>query len=204
MDFLLHTGGSLDFQTLTLNIKGEETKCRSHFGRPFVARIVVSQTTVIPAGHEAIVPGRVSTEISEVTGPVLIEPIEGGGELEVKGLILARALVNSESETFPIRVLNPFDREQKVQEGVTTATISVVDVESMNADSSHVKAAEIPEHLEDLFSRCKENVDPKYHKDVEKCLIDFKDVFSTSSDDIGQTDIIKHIIVVIQPATRKK
>ena len=45
------------------------------------------------SGHEAVVPGAIRRLCEVVPGPVLIEPVEGGGELAQRGLILARSLV---------------------------------------------------------------------------------------------------------------
>ena len=57
MDFLLPTGGYLDFQTKEWKLNGERIRCTSSAGEPFVGRIVVAETTTIPSGHEALVPG---------------------------------------------------------------------------------------------------------------------------------------------------
>ena len=108
MDFLLPTGGSLDFRRLSLKMNGEEIKCTSQAGEPFVGRLVVSSTTSVPAGHEAIIPGRIANKNETMTGPALIEAPEGGSELETKGLMLARA---ADTDVLPLRVFNPSDQE---------------------------------------------------------------------------------------------
>ena len=62
LGFLLPTGGSLDFRRLSLKMNGEEIKCTSQAGEPFVGRLVVSSTTFVPAGHEVIIPGRIANK----------------------------------------------------------------------------------------------------------------------------------------------
>ena len=49
MDFLLATGGNLDFDRLKLQIDGEQIPCRDDEDLLFCARVVISQTTTIPA-----------------------------------------------------------------------------------------------------------------------------------------------------------
>ena len=194
MDFLLPTGGSLDFRRLSLKMNGEEIKCTSQAGEPFVGRLVVSSTTSVPAGHEAIIPGRIANKNETMTGPALIEASEGGSELETKGLILARALVEADTDVLPLRVFNPSDQELTVKEGTVVGVVTHVtvdhDVHSTNPD--HLQ--DIPKHLSDLFERSKENLHHRHHNEVKQCLIDFQDVFSTDSQDIGKTDIVKHSI----------
>ena len=60
MDVLVHTGGNLDFQLKELRLNGERIKCITSAEKPFVGRVVVSKTTVIPSGHEAVVPGTIT------------------------------------------------------------------------------------------------------------------------------------------------
>ena len=43
-------------------------------------------------------------QCKELDGPVLVEPIEGGGQLGERGLVLARTLVNVPTEVVPVRV----------------------------------------------------------------------------------------------------
>ena len=74
--------------------------------------------------------------------------------------------------------------------GVVTPVTVDHDVHSTNPD--HLQ--DIPKHLSDLFERSKENLHHRHHNDVKQCLINFQDVFSTDSQDIGKTDIVKHSI----------
>ena len=109
MDFLIPTGGVLDFKSLELVLHGEHIKCTSRLGTSLCARIVVARTTVIPPGHEAVIPGRMDKSFDSYHVGV-IEPVEGGGVVADKGLIIARSLVNMDGETLPLRVLNQDDR----------------------------------------------------------------------------------------------
>ena len=126
MDFVVPTGGNLDFQANKWKLKGEKIRCTGSAGEPFVGRVVVAKTTVVPSGHEAVVPGMVARRSTGLSGPAIVEPVEGGGDLAQKGLMLARSLVETESEIIPLPVFNP-DRETRVaREGMTVGVISQV------------------------------------------------------------------------------
>ena len=85
MDFLMATGGVLNFQSKRWMLNGESIQCTDGGGEPFVGRVLVAETTEIRGGHEAVVPGVVATKSQELAGPAIVEPLEGGGELATRG-----------------------------------------------------------------------------------------------------------------------
>ena len=196
MDFLVPTGGNLDFQANEWKLNGEKIRCTGSAGEPFVGRVVVAKTTVVPSGHEAVVPGMVARRSAGLSGPAIVEPVEGGGDLAQKGLMLARSLVETESEIIPLRVFNPGRETRVAREGMTVGVISQVGEDSILLNPIEVENAghELPMHLRDLYDRGTANVEAKYHGEVRKCLTDFKDVFSSGDHDIGHTEVIRHQI----------
>ena len=196
MDFLLPTGGYLDFQTQEWRVNGERIRCTSSAGEPFVGRVVVAESTVIPPGHEAVVPGTVARKQEELAGPALIEPIEGGGDLAHKGLVLARSLVEAANKVVPLRVFNPGKEKRVARRGTTVGTISTLDQGAIQEETVQSRGAVqgLPEHLHDLYKRSAVNLDREHHCELEKCLEDFQDVFSKGDHDIGRTDVVRHQI----------
>ena len=67
----------MDFQTKEWRINGERVSCTVSAGEPFIGRVVVAESTIIPSGHEAVVPSIIATRAREFVGPAL----EGGGHL---------------------------------------------------------------------------------------------------------------------------
>ncbi|XP_071505956.1 uncharacterized protein [Diadema antillarum] len=189
MDFLLPSQGILDFNRRILQIYGEEIQCTTQRGETFVARVKVASTTTIPAGHEAIVPGRIIDKGLSMAGTAVIEPLENGGEVASKGVIIGRTLVDAGKDVIPVRVFNPGDSTCEVQEGLTVGMITSADVQTQGCDSD-----ELPPHVQDLYERSIENLDPQYHQQVKMCLVENADVFSKNSQDIGRTDIVQHSI----------
>ena len=197
MDFLLPTRGNLDFQSLELRLNGERVRCTSSAGEPFVGRVVVTETTEIASGHEALVPGSIVNTGEIPLRSAIIEPVEGGGELAQRGLVLARSLVKPQGEVLPLRILNPSDDARVVRKGTTVGTVEAVEVESV-VPLSQVGAGEVndnlPKHLYDLYERSKVNLSEDYHDEVKSCLSDYQDVFSSGDHDIGKTNVVEHHI----------
>ena len=192
MDFLLQTQGVLNFQRCSLQIHGEEIPCSTQRGEAFVARVKVACSTTIPPGHEAIVPGYIADKNDNMMGTAVVEPLENGGEVASKGVIIGRTLVDAEKEIIPVRVFNSGDSPCDVQAGLTVGMITsaAVEPEKENCHDFDV----LPPHLEDLYNRSTENIEPRHHQQIKMCLIEYGDVFSKNSRDIGRTDIVQHHI----------
>ena len=97
MDYLIPTGGTLDFRTLELSMNGVRVKCIDTRGGEFCARVVVHRTTTIPAGHEVIVPGRAVCR-APVKGYGILEPVDRS-EVSCVGVVVARTLTYYLSES---------------------------------------------------------------------------------------------------------
>ena len=175
MDFFLEARGILDFHSLELNVNGEKIKCKDQAGSSFCYRVVVETTITVPAGHEVVVPGCIKTDDEEVAIG-MIEPIENGGELTNRGLVLARTLVKTGQGTVGLRILNPGVDKREVRCGMTAGIFTKVD----DLDIEYVKEndliemqkgncnVEVPTHLNDLLHRTVSNLSPQYHQEVVK------------------------------------
>ena len=203
MDFLLATGGNLDFDRLKLQIDGEQIPCRDDEDLLFCARVVISQTTTIPANQEVVVPVKI-TRPTNIHGLAIIEPT-GRESISEKGLVIARTLVETGQVIMPTRIINLSCEEQVIKEGTVTGIISPIRNDAdiifpieirelhhdVNRDSYNTA---IPEHLKDLYTRSTGNLGEGFHTQVEEMLIEFQDVFSKGDHDIGRTDLVKHKI----------
>ena len=174
MDWLLATKRSLDFQGLELKVNGERIRCTGLTGSSFVGRVVVAEATVIPAGHEVVVVGTIVDKHEGLRGPVIIEPIDGGGRLGEQGLVLAKALINVPAEVVPIRVLNTSKDKRVLRAGTTVKLESSPTNKGKHGTCVNV----LPSHLQNLFDRSRENLYPSNHVKLRGCLIEFQDVFN--------------------------
>ena len=193
MDFLLQHQANLDLKTKELNLNGERIKCTDGQGTSFCARVVVGETTRVPAGHEALISGHVKSN-TDRTGFGLIEPAHN--ELTRKGILVARVLVGADDTTLPIRVYNPGHKECVVKRGTLAGYITHVtagDIEEKQTDSRVTgNMEEVPEHLKDLYERAKQGVEETHHNDIAKLLCEYQDVFAKSDVDIGRTNKVRH------------
>ena len=196
MDFLLPTQGTLDFQTLELKLNGERIRCTDTQGSGLCARVVVSETTIVPAGHEVLVPGYV-TGGKTSAGLGVIEPVERS-EIADKGMVVAQVLVRASGDALPIRVFNPGKRECVVKKGTLAGLLTPVsegDVEEVLPETpTSDDRVEVPEHLADLFARSQDGVDPIYRNNIARLLCKYQDIFSKGDSDIGRTDWVRHQI----------
>lgn len=132
-------------------------------------------------------------QCEELDGPVLVEPIEGGGQLGERGLVFARTLVNVPTEVVPVRVLNANKEERVIRAGTTATTVTPIKVEAeLYKDEGRQSSEGLPSHLLGLYERSKENLGPSDHIRLKECLVEFQDVFSKGGGDIGHTNQVKH------------
>ena len=152
MDFLLPTGGNLDFKSMVLNLNGDRLNCTNAYGISFVGRVVATKNVTVPPGHEAIICGRITNrQQEEMPGSAIVEPMDGGGELASTGLVLGRTLVNAKENIISVRVLNPGHKELTVTEGTTVGLILAAQVEENEVNTNSEPRKDLPEHLHDLF-----------------------------------------------------
>lgn len=64
----------------------------------------------------------------------------------------------------------------------------------MQSGSSNNGGVSVPDYLVDLLERSSVHLDGEQVKVLQNLLLEYKDVFSKSSDDIGRTDLTEHRI----------
>ena len=69
------------------------------------------------------------------------------------------------------------------------------DVDKVTIDEPHDPVKPIvPKHLRELYDRNSEELSDDEKNQLSQLLIDYADIFSTGSKDIGRTDWVKHNI----------
>lgn len=71
-------------------------------------------------------------------------------------------------------------------------------------DSPLQADCEVPPHLTELYQRACKNLNPAEKEMVKALLYDFRDVFSTSDDDLGLTHLTEHVIETGDALPRKQ
>ncbi len=207
MDFLNAVGASINVPRGTLEIEGEVIHCQ-RVGGSGCYRVVATETVIVPPEHEQIILARASDCPEDTVG--LVEPVEIG-LLETKGLNVARAVVGVH-DVVPVRVMNVHSTPRVVKRGMSIATLTPVDETEIICSSSETENAcedSQHDHVKELLKQTVTGLDSSYHEQVQDLLYKYSDVFSSSSYDIGRTDITKHhihtgdAVPVRQPPRRK-
>ena len=197
MDFLHDTRAVIDVYNKTLTLDGHVLQCKDERSRPFCARVVVASQRTIPAGHEAVVPCRLSKNV-KMSGAALIET-NTICHIAKRGLMIAPSLVQLEEEIFPLRVFNVKNKPVTLKEGTVGGkliSIKEEDLEESVCENQTEQAdpLDLPPYLLDLYHRSIIYVHPSKHHLIANLLSKYKDIFSAGDHDLGRTDWTKHPI----------
>ena len=172
--------------------KQSEIKC---------ARIQVEHTVCIPPNHEMIISGKINhrhRNFDEMIGA--IEPTKSLSE--EKGLLVARALVNTNVSIVPVRLANFNSESVVLEKGQTLAMIHPVDADNIRVlEISECKTGEtdqrsVPKHLQCVIDSLPEDLTMEQKHQVENLVITYQDTFTGPDGKVGQTDLVEHTIDV--------
>ncbi|CAG2253617.1 unnamed protein product [Mytilus edulis] len=121
--------------------------------------------------------------------------------IEKTGLLLARVVVQPNSNIIPLRVANFSSEPVKVYKNTIVGTFEPVDLETyevstvsrVNCADSNTKV-DIPDHLKGVFEKSSKDLDNIEVKKLREFLCSYQDVFSKSPSDIGHTELVNHKI----------
>ena len=203
LDFLQSHNCQVNLRDGVLTVDGEETplKRSTTTQEPTCFRVVLTEGVCLPP-------------LSEIVVPVTVD---GAGEHQRWGLLermsaphpfndllVARTLVDLKGEQIPLRVMNLYNKPQRIKKGTDLARCEAVSADcTSEADvGSEVvgtiqkveKETNIPPHLTDLYDRSTGSLTKSESLEVFKLLCEFADIFSTGPNDLGCTDLVRHHI----------
>ena len=124
--------------------------------------------------------------------------------VEKNGLLLAKAVVQQNDNTVPLRVANFGDTPVKLYKNTVAGTfepikdgnvISVEESEKRPVNTVQVSNdVELPEHLIEVYEKGSEGLNEANKEQLKRFLYSYQDVFSKSSSDLGFTDQVVHKI----------
>lgn len=202
MDFLVDHQCDVLLSQNKLKIKGEIIQC-FHYASSAKSsyRVAIQETVEVPASSEIIVYGKSSDPVFRGnTG--LIEPYDQF--VEKNGVLVARVIVNPDMYNIPLRLINVQDKPCTLYEGAIVAhchritdnniqTSEVVNSIASGSDESK-KGGQLPSHLLDVYESSKEDLDENQRDEFKNLLIEYGDIFSKNSDDLGVTNLVEHTI----------
>lgn len=149
----------------------------------------------VPPNSGSFIPVRIPGA-EHLAEPGLVEPT-----LDINKAFIVLGLVNLNRNDVSINVLNtttdPVYANQQVGNCVSfTESAKKISVctRAVHSDSSNNGGASVPDYLVDLLERSSVHLDGEQVKVLQNLLLEYKDVFSKSSDDIGRTSLTEHRI----------
>ena len=132
---------------------GKPVECSLQNKLSSLFRVRVSESVVIPANSEMIVPGYICRGDDEVLPRLaIVESTEGVGD---KGLLLARSVVAPNSQMIPLRMLNLDEKAKKLYKSTVVRTcdpvLEVFDSVSPDHETSAARVGKV-EHFDNSSS----------------------------------------------------
>ena len=203
-DFLYHKQCSLDIATGHLHFPDQSIPCKTEGNMPKIFKISLSQDIEIPANSEVITCGKFSDNIPHFS-TAMIE--ECSASLAEKGVLVAKAVIDTYNKVVPLRLLNVNSFPTKLYQNETAAAcdhVAVVDGNPQNETeyqeqiySLHTETSNdisLPEHLREMYESCIGDLSHEQAKSLETLLLKHARVFSQSKSDLGNCGIIPHRI----------
>ncbi len=205
MTFLENAGAVIDIGRKRVFLRNRSVRLHDVKGRPFFSKVIAGRTVHVPPGREVIIPGRVCSRRDSPKGVACLEP--SMCTPRKTGALIAKVVVDTSKSTVPVRLFNPLDKTITIHQNATMGILS--DVEEIRAkpdtttdDSNNISMEEplnpvkpiIPEHLTELYDRSSKELSEDEKDLLGQLLVDYSDIFSTGSSDIGRTDWVKHDI----------
>ena len=162
----------------------------------------VTQVVGVVTMHEITVPA-----VSEME--IIVKPLcnVGSGIWMIEnnptvscGVMVARAVMCSNKETFPIRVLNPRDSSIVLQKGVELAKMELIEQDRVQLNAASVgkssgKESSVDQaELWNLVLGAGDQLNQNEKEMLFSLLMEYKDVFSFRSSDLGHTSLLQHRI----------
>ena len=194
MPFIANHNCSIDFHSTRVMVDGRQIECMDRHGRQLTSSVQLVRKNTIPPETEMTVQCRVTAKM-----PCPIGLIEG----RTDGLCLATSVnqPNSQGKVM-VRCLNPANQPSRVKAGTVVGVYtSITEKDISEAEpldgSLEQNEADLPPHLVDLYMQAKKNcIDLSQEEQLSGLLMQYRDVFSKGSDDVGLTSLVKHSIPV--------
>ena len=168
-----------------------ETRVRRVFN-PVVRRVTATGEFTVPARSEMIVNGKF--DVGDEHGDMLVGSVWDPGE---SGMIVARAVIRTDSGDCPVRLINLSDSPKLVKPGEVIAGVEEVDDLTEVDGSDELGAGEgLPSHLEDVLEQTvkEARLSALVAGQFRKFLTKHAKVFAANDADLGRTNLVEHHI----------
>lgn len=200
LDFVEMYKCVIDCGRKTLSFPAESSSVQLHFVPSDTATplgetigLVLMERTVVPAGSEMEVMTKQNS--ASVRGTWIVE----GQTSSRIGVMVARGLVRPDGEGLvPVRVLNPRDEEIVLKKGAEVAKMEligddcVLNISAVTRNSN--QSREDQEKLWKMVCEVGDHISDTEKEQLFALVVEYADVFSLSSSELGRTAVLKHRI----------
>jgi dUTPase len=197
-DFLLSRRGVLDYDRGVLRLRDMEIPVSVRTQQASVRRVLANRTVTIPAGHRGMIPAKLEQPVERWCTAGVTERLS---DQDVARGLLARAIVQPDKDgQIPTSILNLSSDSIRVKRGEVIGLFDPV----MKGDrlcSMRLKeepAARPKEtrkaELLSLINYGHEGLEPDDGQHFESLLGEFSDIFATSAEELGATQLVEHEI----------
>lgn len=195
--------------------RGTRIPLIQEYGEPkFIKKVCVADHYIIPGMSEMIIDAYVQNldDESSAQDLYLIEPVPLLAE--IYGLVLAPSVVDlGNNTTARMRVLNPFSKPVSIKQDaivgyaqlVSTDSCTPIEtgesgemtreaIRSATIQQKSTKKPHVPDHLVELYLETIEGKTSEESRAIASLLVEFGEVFSKDSDDLGLTHLAEHVI----------
>ncbi|CAC5407734.1 unnamed protein product [Mytilus coruscus] len=119
-------------------------------------------------------------------------------------ILMARSIVNPEMYHIPIRIINVNNEPCTLYKGTIIATCNKFKEEDIQTSefvnnvfagqATVNKGRQLPDYLLEIYESSQVNLDKDQSEKFKDLLIEYNNIFSKSSEDIGLTDLVEHTI----------
>ena len=203
LDFLKSHGCQVNLKDESLTIGEEEVplKKSSATPEPTCYKAVLVEGVCLPPLSDTVIPVKMDGTESDYRWGIL-EQTKAPSSLD--GLLVARTLVDLRKKQSPLRVMNLSNQQRILNKGTELACCETINsVFSSQADAGQKVPGSalnagivttLPTPLKELYDCSVSGLPETECREVHKLLCEFTDVFSTGSQDLGSTDLVKHSI----------
>lgn len=161
-------------------------------------RIAIQETVVVPPETEVIVNGKLIDQISSDSSCGIVE--SSLAILEKKGILVAKALVSPAQSVVPLRIANFGFEPCTIFKNSVVANLDLVDpsctefVENDEKMKNSLQKCALPDYMDPVVAKCSTHLNESQVEQVKNLILDYLDIFSKGSNDIGCTNLATHEI----------
>jgi hypothetical protein len=194
-DFLRQNVDHINYGKSCLVMGSDIVPLQTVGGSSQICRVEVRDTVKIPAHSRMWVP--VNIPLAEYMAPLgFVEP--DPDVMAEKEVFPMSGIVETHSENVLVNVVNygsePVTIFKRMHLGTCKPFFENTQQHRVARVTQQVECNTLPQHLTDLYDRSSVHLNDQEKSDLQNLLCKYSPVFSKSSEDIGRTSLVKHVI----------